>query len=88
MVALLLPGHGIGRDVCRLPQQAADSSAVQVRLNLAAVAGRIPNGQHHSRGGGGEEPQQSIRPGNFARGKALQGQHLDGEGFHAGIHVR
>jgi hypothetical protein len=90
MLVLLLPGHGIGGDVCCFPEQAADFSAVQIRLDLAAVAGRVPDGQHHGRGGRGEEPQQGNGPGQLVRGQvgqAPQGQDLGGQGLEAGVYV-
>jgi hypothetical protein len=90
MLVLLLPGHGIGSDVCCFPEQAADFSAVQIRLDLAAVAGRVPDRHHHGRGGCGEEPQQGNRPGQLVRGQvgqASQGQDFGGQGLDAGVYV-
>jgi hypothetical protein len=91
MLVLSLPGHGISGDVCCFPEQTADSSdssAVQIRLDLATVAGRVPDGQHHGRGGSGEEPQQGNRPGQLVRGQvrqALQGQDFGSQGLDVGV---
>lgn len=90
MLVLLFPGHGLGGDVCCFSEQPACFSAVQIRLDLAAVACWVPDGQHHGRGGCSEEPQQGNRPGQLVRGQvgqAPQGQDFGGQGLDAGVYV-